>query len=670
MPRNSGQSLVNQFLVEVAKTRRGDLHMKHSILTKARFGLAGAAFFAAFGGLVSIGAVAIDSSPAAATPTTNYYTPLPTPLRIYDTRAASHIGVGTTLGPGGTDVVAIPSIPGTATAVVLNVTAVDATQPSYFTVFPTGDTNAIQSGGTNANFSSLNFVPGVTQPNLVVTPVGTSSSVTIFNHAGSADAVVDLQGYYSPTTTSVAGQFNPLPPARITDTRLGSNEPNSGTPIGPNGTLTVQVTGAGGVPALSDVSAVELNVTATNTTMSSYFTVYPTGSATLPLASDVNWNAGTTIPNRVIVPVGTNGQINIYNYVGTADAVVDVDGWFSSAGNTLPPGSYYTPLGSPARISDTRAGSNEPNSGTPLGTQGAETVQVEGAGSVPATGVTGAALNVTEATSTLPSYLTVYPASATRPTSSDLNFVPGDVIANGDLVGLSAGAINIFNWAGNTDVAVDVFGYFVPSAPNTIAIGCGSGTPPVASCTKAADGHTTTPINVVVTGPPSNNAVNADEVSLSVSPSSACGTLNETSAPTNSSGEVSAIYTSSVFAASCTITATEAATGQTTSTVIVQSSQPGYEIGMAANPSTVTGGTASTLEIEVSNGGSGASAAGAAITFSVSGACGGTPSATTADGNGFATASYTSLATSGSVCTITATETPGGKTASAAVTSS
>ncbi|TMD71527.1 MAG: hypothetical protein E6I81_10325, partial [Chloroflexi bacterium] len=67
------------------------------------------------------------------------------------------------------------------------------------------------------------------------------------------------------------------------------------------------MTGAGGIPG-AGVSAVVMNVTATNTSSAGFFTVYPTG-VTRPLASNLNWAAGVTVPNRVIVPVGSTGKV-------------------------------------------------------------------------------------------------------------------------------------------------------------------------------------------------------------------------------------------------------------------------------------------------------------------------------------------------------------------------
>jgi hypothetical protein len=77
----------------------------------------------------------------------------------------------------------------------------------------------------------------------------------------------------------------------------------------------------------SGVSAVVANVTVTNTTGSSYLTVWPAGT-TQPLASDLNWVAGETIPNLVVVELGSDGALSIFNYAGSTDVVVDVEGYY------------------------------------------------------------------------------------------------------------------------------------------------------------------------------------------------------------------------------------------------------------------------------------------------------------------------------------------------------
>ena len=55
------------------------------------------------------------------------------------------------------------------------------------------------------------------------------------------------------------------------------------------------------------VTAVALNVTVTAPSSSGVLTVYPDGLAR-PVASNMNWVPGQTVPNLVIVPV-VNGTV-------------------------------------------------------------------------------------------------------------------------------------------------------------------------------------------------------------------------------------------------------------------------------------------------------------------------------------------------------------------------
>jgi hypothetical protein len=73
---------------------------------------------------------------------------------------------------------------------------------------------------------------------------------------------------------------------------------------------------------------VVINVTVTNTTASSALIVWPDGVAK-PLASDLNWTARITVPNLVVVKVGANGKIDVYNFSGSTAVVIDVAGYFS-----------------------------------------------------------------------------------------------------------------------------------------------------------------------------------------------------------------------------------------------------------------------------------------------------------------------------------------------------
>src|SRR5229473_5171311 len=254
------------------------------------------------------------------------------PKRILDTRLTAQ-----TLGPNSSLNLTVAGgtmgVPATATGVVLNVTVTGTTASSFLAVAP--------AGAAATTISNLNWKAGETRANLVNVPVGTGGQVTITDGPGSVDVVVDEEGYFA-APSGTAGGYNALEPARILDTRLTAQTMGTGS------TIDLQICGAGGVPA-TGVSAVVLNATATNTATQGFFTLYPSG-ATRPTASNVNWAAGWTLPNRVIVGVGaTNCKVTIYNGQGAADAVIDVSGYFT---DSTASGKFFTPL-APSRVVDT-----------------------------------------------------------------------------------------------------------------------------------------------------------------------------------------------------------------------------------------------------------------------------------------------------------------------------
>jgi hypothetical protein len=250
-------------------------------------------------------------------------------------------------------------------------------------------------------------------------------------------------------TTGTAGAYTALAPTRLLDTRT------DGGALGPGGSRNLTVTG-GSVPA--SASAVALNVTVTDTTAPSYLTVYPTGDAR-PLASNLNWVGGETVPNLVVVPVGSGGQVTFYNDAGSANVVADLEGYFAPEASGTTQGSYV-PL-TPSRVADTRSGSGEPYAGQTLTAQSTLDVQVAGMGGVPVTGAAAALLNVTVTDTSAPSYLTAYPAGAAQPLASNLNWTAGATVPNRVVVPLGAtGQVSFYNDAGTADLVVDVDGYF------------------------------------------------------------------------------------------------------------------------------------------------------------------------------------------------------------------
>jgi uncharacterized delta-60 repeat protein len=369
------------------------------------------------------------------------------PVRLLDTRA----GVGSTaapLGPASVRAMQITGrggVPSTGvTAVVLNVTVTEPTQTSFLTAWPDGPSRPL--------VSNLNFGAAVTVANMVVVKVGDGGRVNLYNHSGSTHVVADLAGWYGRGGAGGRSGYTTLPPTRILDTRIALGAPAAR--VGGGSTVALQVGGRGGVPG-AGVSAVVLNVTATDSTWGSYLTAWPDGAAR-PLASNLKWGAGQTVPNLVVVKVGANGVVNLYNNQGSVHLVADVAGWYGSGG--VGGGAMYSPV-APARLYDSRE--VQAGAGAKVGTESAVGFRVTGLGGVPISGVAAVAVNVTAADPTAVSFLTVYPSGTSRPMASNLNYTAGQTVPNLVVVKVGMdGGIALYNHSGSVHVIVDVAGWF------------------------------------------------------------------------------------------------------------------------------------------------------------------------------------------------------------------
>ncbi len=400
------------------------------------------------------------------------YVPL-TPARLMDTRSvvAGALTIDGNdeacgaIGQGATRklmVVGRAGVPSSGVdAVAVNVTVVSPTASNFLRVYP--------SGATPPNASNINFLAGQTIPNMAIVKVGTDGMIAVYNEQGSTQVIVDVVGWF-PDGSDYTG----VVPQRLLDTRSpaqgGGGTVDGGYSgigaLGPGQSLVLPVVGRGTIPSLASVGAVALNVTAVTPTASNFVTVYPSGSA-LPTASNLNFTAGQTIANMVISKVGPDGAIVLFNNAGVTQFVVDIVGYFPPA---TPPTTEYNAM-VPQRLLDTRT-SAQGGAGTvdgaysgigPIGPGQSLTLPVTGRGTSPVipAGAGAVVLNVTVVGSTASNFLTVNPFGSALPTTSNLNFVAGQIIPNMVIVKLgSGGRISVFNNAGSTPVIVDVVGWF------------------------------------------------------------------------------------------------------------------------------------------------------------------------------------------------------------------
>lgn len=367
------------------------------------------------------------------------------PTRILDTRL--HQGA---VAPGALKSVDVQitgqaHVSGTATAVVLNVTAVNPGADGYLSVYPTGGTRSA---------SSLNFLARQTVANLVTVKLGTSGKITVYNGSGrTTDLVADVAGYYLSGTASQPGTFTAVNPSRVLNTR----------PTGVAGNSSTIVQTAKAAPSGLPYDSVVLNVTAVAPKAGGHLTVYPAGSSSIPATSNVNFLPGRNVPNMVTVPVDTtgptSGAVKIFNgSAGRTDLLADVAGYYRS-GIRSAHGSFQ-PLPAPTRILDTRrtaAGRVPSTSALSVRVTDQNGMALGGAGYVPRAVV----LNVSVIQPSAPGYLSVFPSDQSVPTASSVNFVPRTDIANQVIVPVGPdGRVVLYNRSGgSTDLLADVAGY-------------------------------------------------------------------------------------------------------------------------------------------------------------------------------------------------------------------
>ena len=264
----------------------------------------------------------------------------PTPTRLLDTRQGG-AGVPAGVVPAGGVAVARVA-PGTEAAVV-NITAVGAATPGFFTAYAC-DENRPET-------STVNYgAPGsgtVTANAAIVRPDGTGA-ICIYTTAA-VHVLVDLAGTFPDPLVYLPHDQ----PARLLDTRLGvgSGSRNEFRRVVAGETLSLQVADPSAIqPA---VAAAVLNVTAVNPGAPGFITVHAC-DAERPSTSNVNFQAaGSVTANMVIARPDAEGYVCLYS-LADVDLVVDIAGIFPAHDPTSIETGTYRPFDNPTRLLDTR----------------------------------------------------------------------------------------------------------------------------------------------------------------------------------------------------------------------------------------------------------------------------------------------------------------------------
>jgi YVTN family beta-propeller protein len=334
------------------------------------------------------------------------------------------------------------------------------TAPDDVEVNPATDTIFVCNSGSN----NVTVINGATLTTTTTVNVGNTPVEAWVNPVVNRVYVTNVNDNTVSVLSGVAPnaiQFVNVTPCRLYDTRQNNMPILGGT------SQNFVIPGAGGCGIPDNAVAYSLNVTVVPGTANhlGYLTIWPTGE-TQPNVSTMNSPDGRTKANAAIVPAGYEGAVSIYAS-NTTHVILDINGYFTApaADPGLSTLQFY-PL-TPCRIVDTR---NNQDGGT-LQKGMERDFEIAGHCDIPVT-AQAYSLNVT----VIPArggldYLTVWPAGETQPVVSTLNDSTGTIVANAAIVPAGpSNATAFYPNSNNTDLLVDVDGYFAPAGPGGLSL--------------------------------------------------------------------------------------------------------------------------------------------------------------------------------------------------------
>ena len=345
-------------------------------------------------------------------------------------------------------------------AVSLNVTSTESTEPGFVTVYPCG---------VRPPTSSLNHLSGITTPNSVIAPLSAAGSVCLYTQQAT-HLVVDLNGWFA-----ASSGFHALTPDRISDSRL--------RPVPPCKAASVQVADRIGDHPGIDASGISIGYNCASWSVA-VSTAQPIDLASLDLAIvalDTNMNPfdGCDGGDHLLAfgPAATSGIVWTRFVTPTCDSASWTGGQARVSTSSLSAAAISpADLGSPTTLrafaivwtNGIDAGDLVPDwdfaaqDGTTNRVQPGEVVRIPvlGVAGVPASGVEAVSVNVTVTEPANASYATAYPCNST-PSTSTLNYLARQTIANAAIVPVDAsGSICLISPVASEHLVVDLNGWF------------------------------------------------------------------------------------------------------------------------------------------------------------------------------------------------------------------
>ncbi len=219
------------------------------------------------------------------------FSPLPAPQRLHDTRNTGRAGTITIAAPAG------------ATAVAVNLTAVNGGRAGWLRAFPCGSS----TGVSNVNYRAGEAVAGA-----AFVPVSAAGTFCVTSNKP-VDMVVDLTGVFR---ASGGLSFRPVSPTRMLDTRDGKG---GWSPImGSGQAIDFRV-------APSAAKAVTGTVATINPRRDGYVTGYGCGNR--PPTSTVNGSPPFVLANSLTTGISATGRLCLFSQ-RTTQLIFDTTGWW------------------------------------------------------------------------------------------------------------------------------------------------------------------------------------------------------------------------------------------------------------------------------------------------------------------------------------------------------
>ncbi len=288
---------------------------------------------------------------------------------------------------------------------------------------------------------------------------GAAARIGTLSIAGKTDTVTQAG---TATGTPSALRFIPITPCRVADTRT-ANGPFGGPVLAAGATRQFVVPSSScGVP--TSAQAYSMNVTVVPAEPLDALTVWPSGQPE-PNVSTLNSLDGRIKANAAIIPAGTSGGVNVA-VTDRTHVILDINGYFVPASNSS--ALQFYPV-TPCRIADTRYGSG-PLAGPFLRSGSTRAFPVLASSCRLPADAKAYSLNLTAVPREPINYLTAWPTGAPEPTASTLNAPTGTVTANASIVEAgTSGNVSMYT-TGNTDLIIDVNGYFAPPASGGLSL--------------------------------------------------------------------------------------------------------------------------------------------------------------------------------------------------------